>query len=601
MAAFFRPLRRFGVFFLILLTILLIARQALGFLANGSTYLETEIVFGVRTIDTVLLILSLTVTVVVSLFLYAMVIYLVALALRALMRAPIVAETQPINKLFGLVAVALFFGNLLETVLNKVLDLIIVLFANLSFDVVGHFRNALGCIDSNAGFRPEGFDYTCITGMFSDTAQTLRRMAFEIFGSGGLGGIDPVALVGAVAVFYLVTIATSRVRSDLAPKEQFWLAYGAVAFFATYLTLSAILAVPLLSEETSIEPRPAEDLRVVLEEMVPAQMKEAEEDTGGAEKLTDLLTDEQLKLTEEIDLVPGDREIRLSEVANTIRRTARELDGRVLSVRLAQLRLASDASQTVNAQLKAAVLVYEAEVGVRRGHREANRHFVDLTNWFQRVLTDTSRMLGSCEALATPIERGYQGTRDGVLQIVTRGHDGTPEGALDMLENVSGFLEDELFGARDPLNNAQATCESPSTTRYTPPNRREYGSFLGVVGLAASWLLSTESMEVTLITGLIGFGLLGALVAQFVKSGGRQEFDMARIATVVFSGFCAAIVVYVGAYGGLAIASTDGSDPNPYVVFGACLVGAVFSAEIWERAKKWFLGGGNGDGGDGGG
>ena len=96
-------------------------------------------------------------------------------------------------------------------------------------------------------------------------------------------------------------------------------------------------------------------------------------------------------------------------------------------------------------------------------------------------------------------------------------------------------------------------------------------------------------MEVTLITGLIGFGLLGALVAQFVKSGGREEFDMARIATVVFSGFCAAIVVYVAAYGGLAIASMSGSDPNPYVVFGACLVGAVYSAEIWERAKGWFI------------
>jgi uncharacterized membrane protein YfcA len=53
----------------------------------------------------------------------------------------------------------------------------------------------------------------------------------------------------------------------------------------------------------------------------------------------------------------------------------------------------------------------------------------------------------------------------------------------------------------------------------------------------------------------------------------------------VCRGTSAAIIVFLAAYGGITIVAHDQSDPNPYLVFATCLVGAVFSEEIWKWAE----------------
>ena len=60
---------------------------------------------------------------------------------------------------------------------------------------------------------------------------------------------------------------------------------------------------------------------------------------------------------------------------------------------------------------------------------------------------------------------------------------------------------------------------------------------------------------------------------------------MGEIIGVVFSGFVAALVVYVGAYGGIAVVSTVEGDPDPYVIFFICLGAAVFSEKVWAQAR----------------
>jgi hypothetical protein len=45
-------------------------------------------------------------------------------------------------------------------------------------------------------------------------------------------------------------------------------------------------------------------------------------------------------------------------------------------------------------------------------------------------------------------------------------------------------------------------------------------------------------------------------------------------------------VVFLAAYGGLAVlAGGSSSDPNPYVLFVTCLVGAVYSEAVWRWAR----------------
>ena len=56
-------------------------------------------------------------------------------------------------------------------------------------------------------------------------------------------------------------------------------------------------------------------------------------------------------------------------------------------------------------------------------------------------------------------------------------------------------------------------------------------------------------------------------------------------ATIIIRGLAAAIVVFLAVKGGLAIVSTSEAEPNAYVLFFICLVGAVFSEGVWKWAK----------------
>jgi hypothetical protein len=58
------------------------------------------------------------------------------------------------------------------------------------------------------------------------------------------------------------------------------------------------------------------------------------------------------------------------------------------------------------------------------------------------------------------------------------------------------------------------------------------------------------------------------------------------LATAVIRGLSAAVVVFLSVKGGLALFTTQDVEPNSYVLFFTCLVGAVFSENIGEWAQE---------------
>jgi hypothetical protein len=129
-----------------------------------------------------------------------------------------------------------------------------------------------------------------------------------------------------------------------------------------------------------------------------------------------------------------------------------------------------------------------------------------------------------------------------------------------------------------------------------PPDRSDFGYTLGIAGDLSSWLLRSESMPLALITGLVGFGLLGALVSRFVRAP-TDDTATLDFFGIVSRGVSAAVVVFLAAYGGLTIFSQTTPDPNPFVVFLTCLVGAVFGDDVWSWAKQWIKERGGSSGG----
>jgi hypothetical protein len=114
-----------------------------------------------------------------------------------------------------------------------------------------------------------------------------------------------------------------------------------------------------------------------------------------------------------------------------------------------------------------------------------------------------------------------------------------------------------------------------------PPSHTVIQSFGPIFGPLAGWLIVTESRELTLITGLVGFGIFGALSASFIRPNLKRETVSAFV-----RGISAAILVYLVVVGGLAVFTRGTAPPNPYAVFFACFVASVFSEDVWNWARQ---------------
>lgn len=132
------------------------------------------------------------------------------------------------------------------------------------------------------------------------------------------------------------------------------------------------------------------------------------------------------------------------------------------------------------------------------------------------------------------------------------------------------------------------------------------GSDWGFFGWIARFLIKTESLDLVLLIGMLGFGLLGASFSSFQtppppkdenENNGYVSFiDTFRTKPIIKDfwnvlarGFSAAILIYLATKGGIAIITANTSaDPNGYVLLFLCFIGAVFSEKVWAKAKEKY-------------
>ena len=215
-------------------------------------------------------------------------------------------------------------------------------------------------------------------------------------------------------------------------------------------------------------------------------------------------------------------------------------------------------------------------------------HFLRITEWYRANVRNSERQLA---AFLDFVDGHYEawsswGTR-----------------TLDSLRWTTGQLESatepdrvefELtrFDAR--MNGRRLQRELFQRSASVIPNPPSPGSALGPFGFVARWLLETRSFPLALITGMLGFGLLGAAVTSFVREQPdrkRGEPLVKDLGGVMVRGLSAAIILFLAVEGGLAVFNVGTSQPNPYVLFFSCLVGAAVSETVWEWARKRFLAG----------
>jgi hypothetical protein len=109
---------------------------------------------------------------------------------------------------------------------------------------------------------------------------------------------------------------------------------------------------------------------------------------------------------------------------------------------------------------------------------------------------------------------------------------------------------------------------------------------LNLLMLLAGWLLRFESLQLTIVVGMLGAGLLGATVGSVLNNGNTQT----AFGPLILRGFTAAIVLFLGIEGGLSVISaTAAEQPNAYVLIGSCLVAAAYSEQAWVRIRNKFF------------
>ena len=222
--------------------------------------------------------------------------------------------------------------------------------------------------------------------------------------------------------------------------------------------------------------------------------------------------------------------------------------------------------------IERAVFTFDVSNIDRKGGREKTKQFLDMINWFLNAIEISKESLGLC--------------RNEVSNLYERIAEQSGEIGAKKIDQSLGEIRGQLSSL---IWNARRRCSSSPPIPLLP-TRQSFGTQIGVFGFSG-WVIESESESLVLIVGLLGFGLLGAVASSSIRNFDTLKMHgllLPNIAPVVIRGASAAILVFLAAYGGLAVFAKNGGDPNPYVVLFACLVASVYSEDTWLWAANRF-------------
>lgn len=217
-----------------------------------------------------------------------------------------------------------------------------------------------------------------------------------------------------------------------------------------------------------------------------------------------------------------------------------------------------------------ALTAYVVSSSTRHGVREQRQHFLDIVEWHRQARFDLRSGLERCKREIVSTETAWT------------------MWATDMRLQLAGAAPGSSSSLRDGLLEAESACQA-APLKAVPP-RADFGEALGPLKPIAGWLLQTESVQLALIIGMLGAGLLGSAVATFLRSQREQKEAEGQLSGVVVRGVTAAIVVFLAVQGGLSTVAVSATatppSPNPYLLLLICFVAAVYSEQVWSTARR---------------
>jgi hypothetical protein len=368
-----------------------------------------------------------------------------------------------------------------------------------------------------------------------------------------------------------------------------------ILFISLWLSLSSIIAIPALDEQVTNEILAENDLRQRLTSKVLDK-------THFADRFPDR--------TKSADIVKSIDVALANSSANNIAIVLykEDINGFKRRIEGAERDLLARKERFFNEQTRNVDFAMDAYVGAnrgRRGARQTMQHAFLIELSYSRWWDGNSQIITTCNSDVDGFENTVELNISSMIsyasslpiankpaQVITNAPTQSASGDSThlLLDNgVINRFDDLIRNARIAEDTMRDSCRQDSGFFDIPP--RSSVGYFGVFGGIANWLLQTEQPALALITGLLGFGLLGAACSTVIRNvPNRAAGDplVPNLTSVVIRGVSAAILVFLGVFGGLAVFSTGTVNPNPYVVLFTCLAAAVFSDDAWAWGARQF-------------
>ena len=382
------------------------------------------------------------------------------------------------------------------------------------------------------------------------------------------------------------------VRS-LTEQQRRIAALTVVFLFGIYLSTAAIVAIPWMEESGGQQSFTRERLEKALEplgpkpgESEPALVPAA--DLAGHFKAIERTFDDARK---RVDAERAGKAVLPSVTPDFIGELSRIVaDAKTDRDRATRYRstLQEEFNQRRSQLVSDALATFEAETAVPMNGQERAFFFHDVQRFTKDQVDIMQRTLRECGRRVADLDKQFEFAAGELAGILARA-----EGASPVAFNQA---HTRLRGLESGATAAIRACnQQVGGPLYV--SARDPGANWGPFALVSQWLLRTRSHELALVSGMFGFGLLGSAVVTFVRRRPGQSAAQlmlgsvaGEVASIIARGLSAAIVVFLAVKGGLAIFSGGETNPNAYVLFFTCLVGAVFSEDVWDWARKKFAG-----------
>ena len=377
-------------------------------------------------------------------------------------------------------------------------------------------------------------------------------------------------------------------------KALFWAALGA----GTYLSLAAIIAIPWIQGINDKDPSETTELRNRL------RVAMLSEDLGGNlsvpvvqdqtySKINELIASTQAKISnkpnseaaEAIKSETSGQNIDVNDSGTHLEGERRATVYRNLVFDLQQAKRDLDtlpnkwSSAIVRLENHQKVLqenalnTFDNYADTDLSRREREQWASDLLRWYRSSLTqiswDFSDLHRSLKFQLRDIERWLRYVEETLT---------TSNRRQLHFPSAPSSIRDHEFQTANVYDN------------QIPPTPRE-DTGLGAFAFFAQWLVSSRSLSLALISGMIGFGLFGSVMGRaFLPAHDEQGKPLdSWSGDVLLVGFSAAVIIFLASQGGMAVIASGNTELNPHVLFLACFVGAAFGDRVWNRAKVQLL------------